>query len=194
MSIAQETTAVPLTYEAYMAEGRVEGSYDIIDGERVFTSEATVWKHQRIVGNVFALLRDFERASQQGHVLTAPFDVTIRRFPLRTRQPDVLFITNERLESVGGVPAEGPLEIGPELVIEVLSPGETPRSVRGKLEDFRSVGVREAWLISPEAETVQVLRLDGEGTETVAVYIYGQTVESFAVPGLTVALADIFAE
>jgi Uma2 family endonuclease len=182
-----------LTYEEYMAEPRVEGRYDIIDGVRVEMPGAS-WFHQEIVGHVFELLRAFQRAQRTGRTLMAPFDVVIRQGPLRTRQPDVFFITNERLEEAGGVSVDGPLPLGPELIIEVLSPSETPRTLRAKLDDFASVGVREAWLVSPESETVQLLRLTPERIETAAVYVYGQTLISEAIAGLTMALADIFDE
>jgi Uma2 family endonuclease len=182
-----------LTYEEYLAEPRVEGRYDIIDGVRIEMPGAS-WFHQEIVGRIFLLLRAFQKAKRSGRTLMAPFDVVVRPVPLRTRQPDVFFITNERLEEAGGVPVDGPLPIGPELIIEVLSPSETPRTLRAKLEDFASVGVREAWLISPESETVQVFRLTPEHMEAAGVYVYGQTLTSEAIPALAIALADIFDE
>jgi Uma2 family endonuclease len=52
-------------------------------------------------------------------------DVVIRAEPLRVRQPDALFISNERLDQVGGEPEHGPLKAAPELVVEILSPSET---------------------------------------------------------------------
>ena len=47
--------------------------------------------------------------------------------------------------------------------------------------------------MSPEAETVQVLRLTPDGSETVHVAASGQTVESLAFPGLSVPVAELFA-
>jgi Uma2 family endonuclease len=182
-----------LTYEEYIAEPRVEGRYDIIDGVRVEMPGAS-WFHQRIVINLVMLLFAFEKAAKRGRVLTAPFDVIVRTGPLRTQQPDVFFITNERLEEAGGVPVDGPLPLGPELIVEVLSSSESPRTLRAKLDDFASVGVREAWLVSPESETVQVFRLTPERIEAAAVCVYGQTLISEAIAGLTMALADIFDE
>ncbi len=127
-------------------------------------------------------------------MIVSPFDVLIRRVPrLQTRQPDVMFITNDRLELSGGVMMEGPLEQPPELVIEVLSPSETRRIVQDKIEDYRSIGVEEAWLVSSQAETVQVLRLTAEGVEIVALYGINQSVTSLVFPDMTLSLADIFA-
>lgn len=193
MAVAAIISPAPLTYEAYLAEEPVEGAYSITEGIRIFMPGAS-WKHQQVVGNLFGLLRAFQKSFQTGKVVMAPFDVLIQRFPLRTRQPDVLFISNERLAEAGGIPDEGPLEVGPELVIEVLSPSETPRTLRAKLEDLARVGAREAWILSPEAETVQVMRLSPETVEIVAVYAFGQTVQSITFPDLQVTVADMFAE
>jgi Uma2 family endonuclease len=180
-----------LTYEAYLAEDPVEGRYDIIDGTRIPLPGQSL-KHQEVVVRLLIKIARFALESRRGQVLTAPLDVIIRRDPLRTRQPDVFFITNERLAEIGGPPSQGVLTVGPELIIEVLSPSETARSVRAKLTDLAGVGVREAWLVSPEAETVQVLRLTPETMETAATYGYDQTVISEAIAGLTVPVAQIF--
>lgn len=193
MAVAPHPALPLLTYEQYLTEGAVEGAYEIIEGVRYFMAGPS-WRHQVIVGNVFELLRAFQRSARSGRALTSPFDVLIHRVPLHTRQPDALFITEARLESAGGIPLDGPLEVGPELIVEVLSPSETPRSLRDKLSDFAAVGVREAWIVSPDAETVEVRRLSPEGIETVAVYAFGQTLQSVALPGLTLAVADFFAD
>lgn len=182
----------PLTWNAYLAEGFVAGSYEILEGERVAMAGAS-WKHQRIVSNILRYLYALE-GTLNGYCLCAPYDVVIRRAPLRTRQPDVFFITKDRIEAVGGIPDEEPLEAAPELIIEVLSPSETPRVLGDKLADFRAIGVQEAWIISPEAETVQVLRLTEQEAETVAVYAYGQTLRSIVFPAIELSTNAIFTE
>lgn len=186
--------AQTLTYEQYLAEGRVEGRYDIIEGERIFMPGPT-WRHQEVVGNMLLLLRDYGRSSGIGKAITAPFDVLISRTPrLHTRQPDVLFITKARLEESGMEPEAGLLTVAPELVVEVLSPDEWRRTRTDKIADFQGIGVSECWIVSPQAETIEVLRLTPEHAETVAVYAYGQTLRSEIFPELTLPVAEIFAE
>lgn len=193
MAVAAAPEAPVLTWEAYLDEGFTGGSYDILEGVRHCMPEAS-WKHQRIVGNVYEILRRFERERRQGHALMAPFDIVIRRFPLRTRQPDVFLLSKSRLDEAGGPPDEGPLEVAPEVVIEVLSPSETPQTLADRLQDFAMIGVQEAWIVSPEAETVQVMRLGVDAIERVGLYAFGQSVPSFVFPDLTVATAELFAE
>ena len=104
MAIAKSPpVANELTYEQYMAEDEIPRRYDIVDGARTFMP-GPKWRHQRIGDNTTELLRRYERATGIGLALSAPFDVLIRRKPLRTRQPDVLFITKAQLEKGGGVP------------------------------------------------------------------------------------------
>ena len=186
-----------ITYEEYL-EGFMNKRptlqpYEIIEGVRHFMNTPLLI-HQRIVIRLVLLLSAYEVARRTGIVIVSPFDVLIRRVPrLQTRQPDVMFITNDRLELSGGVMMEGPLEQPPQLVIEVLSPSETRRIVQDKIEDYRSIGVEEAWLVSSQGETVQVLRLSADGVDNVAVYGFNQSVTSLTFPDMTLSLADIFA-
>ena len=51
------------------------------------------------------------------------------------------------------------MEGAPDLVAEILSPGNSRGEIEEKLADYARLGVRECWLISPEARTVEVLAL-----------------------------------
>src|SRR5260370_22361573 len=85
-----------LTYEQYMAEPEIRRRYDILDGVRIFMTNPTI-RHQKIQANVHRGFYAWQQVSRAGEVVQAPCDVLIRRNPLRTRQPDVLFISQERL-------------------------------------------------------------------------------------------------
>ncbi len=39
--------------------------------------------------------------------------------------------------------------------------------VKEKMEDYRRIGVKKFWLVSPDAETVEVLRLSENGIERI---------------------------
>lgn len=186
-------TTSELTYDAYMAEPTVYGRYDIVNGVRIFMPGAT-WDHNEIGLNLAGLFREYARAGSIGKVNIAPFDVLIQRFPkMQVRQPDVLFISFARLAQVGGRPAKGPLEIGPELVVEVISDSETQRILGDKIADYVIIGVNECWVVRPDAGTVEVLTLTPGGAQSVAVYGEGQTVQSVVFAGLTVSVTDVLA-
>lgn len=180
-----------LTYEQYMTEGEINRRYDIVDGVRIFMPAPT-WRHQRIQVNTTDILRNYEKSQGTGYVIPPPFDVLISRSPLRTRQPDVLFITKARLEQGGGIPEKGLLEIAPELVVEILSDSERESAIQDKIADYLSIGIVEAWLVRPAARTVEVLRLSPTGAETAATYDETQTLQSLTFHDLAIPIADIF--
>ena len=191
MAIAEQFISQKLlTYEDYLTEGVVYGRYDIIDGERITMASPTDG-HQDIVGNIYELLRVYQRRARIGKAIFAPSDVLVTRRPLRTRQPDVLFISYERYTGRNPQIAE-PISPAPELVVEVLSPSET-RSIRaGKIRDFCTVDVKECWVVNVDDQTAEVLRLTSEGPVREALYGLGQTLQSLTFPDLTIALDDIF--
>jgi Uma2 family endonuclease len=182
-----------LTYDAYMAEPTVYGRYDIVNGVRIFMPGAT-WDHQEIALNLGELLRGYARSSGVGKVNIAPFDVLIRRFPkMQVRQPDVLFVSFDRLAQIGGRPVKGPLAVAPELVVEIISDSETQRILGDKLADYVSIGVDECWVVRLDAGTVEVLALTPGGAKSVASYGDGEEVQSVVFAGLSVSVADVLA-
>lgn len=189
MALAEAPTGL-LTYEDYMTEGEINRRYDIIDGERIYMTQPTDG-HQEIGLNIAEMLRQYQRRTRAGRTFIPPLDVLITASPLRTRQPDVLFISNERYRMRTPLEVQ-PLSPPPELVVEVLSPSET-RSIRsGKIRDYCSVDVKECWVVSPNDQTVEVLRLAREGRSRAAIYGTGEAVHSVIFPDLTLALDDIF--
>lgn len=189
MAVAREQVAAPLTYEDYLAEGEINQPYEIIDGVRVFMPNPSAL-HQIILITLATLLRAYEIASRRGRVLVAPCDVLVRVAPLHTRQPDLLFISSERF-SGRDLADPAPLQPAPELVMEI-SPSDRRTVLDDKINDYCSVGVRECWVLSPEAATVEVLRLTNERAERVAIHGRGDTVRSITFDDLAIAVADIF--
>ena len=189
-----------MTYEEYLASPEEMARYDIIDGFKVYRKYGAkklpnpTREHQRILRRIARPMEDFEARTHAGEMIVSPCDVLVRRNPTRSRQPDLLFISSERLAQNPPSDDPEPLSPAPELVVEILSPSDTRRVQAAKIGDYVSVGVLECWLVSPEAETVEVLRLSPEGAETVDVYGRGQTVASITFPELTIPVNDIFTE
>jgi len=182
-----------LTYQDYLAMPEVKRRYEIIDGELIMTPAPTP-DHQWIVGEIYVSLRRFVKERNLGVVLAAPVDVMIQREPLRTRQPDILYLSAERSGIRGRIQlrAMPVLEMVPDLVVEVLSASDTRREMGEKLEDYVKIGVRECWLVSPEAETIEVLRLSPQGAETVNIFGIAGTLSSEVLEGFTLTLLEVF--
>jgi Uma2 family endonuclease len=176
-----------LTYEEYLEGPEIKARFDIVDGVMI-TAPTPTLEHQRILGKLFLLVDQFVSERQLGEVFFAPLDVIIQREPLRTRQPDLLFVSNDR----AGIMEEyiqGP----PNLVAEILSPRNTRRDVDDKLSDYGRLGVEECWLVSPEARTVEVLRLDQQSLKRTSIHGLGDQVRSSVLTDLSLAVGDLFA-
>ena len=85
------------------------------------------------------------------------------------------------------------VEGGPDLVVEVLSPGNSRADVEGKLADYLSMGVGESWLVSPEARTVEVLVLSEGNWRRESLFGLGDRVESTVLTGLSLPVSGLFA-
>lgn len=182
-----------LTFVDYLFLPHITQRYDIIDGEMVMSAAPTV-RHQWIIRNIFLALNSYFQGNQRGLVIFAPCDVVIRRDPLRTRQPDLFVFLRGRgdiadLENLLDLPV---LEVAPDITIEIISRCETRRSRLEKLEDYRHIGVKECWIVSPQAQTLEVVRLSSEGMQTVALYGVGMRVQSELMPGLDLRVDEMF--
>ncbi|MGQ9488354.1 MAG: Uma2 family endonuclease [Armatimonadota bacterium] len=191
--MAVQTVPKTLTYEEWLQMPETNQPCKIVDGE-VKMSPAPSRMHQRLIRRWLSLLEEHVPETR-GELLPSPVDVTISRSPLKVCQPDVMV----ELYKEGGYQNAQQLlaaphgDVVPDLVVEVLSPSETQSAVDAKIEDYRQVGVRELWLVSPEAETGEVLKLSSEGAERVGLYGRGDVVRSDLLPELHIDTNRLFA-
>ena len=178
-----------LTYADYLSLPEMKARYSIIDGELVMDGAPTP-DHQTVLQELFVKLDSLMRTLQLGRVFLAPLDVVIRRDPLGTRQPDLMFISNARRYIIG----RQVIESGPDLVVEILFPSNIRRELTAKLQDYQSIAVREAWVISPQGHTVEVLQLSPENIARSGLYGLGDTIVSQVLPDLHLTVAEIFPE
>ena len=113
---------------------------------------------------------------------------------MTVRMPDVSFY---RWDSVSDPTELGALTTAfvheaPDLVIEVLSPGNSKKEMELKRAEYEAIGVALAWYVDPEARAVTVYpkgRTRGSNLLT-----EGDTLDGGKVlPGFTLPVADIFA-
>ncbi len=128
------------------------------------------------------------RANRLGHVFAAETGFILRRDPDTVRAPDVTFIAKDRLPA-DEIP-EGFIELVPDLVVEVVSPGDTRRYVREKAEECLNAGVRLVWILYPATRTAMVYRSLSDVTNLAeSDFLDGEDV----VPGFSCRLGEIFA-
>lgn len=142
-----ERTRVSL--EDFLALPETMQHIELIDGE-IIEMPPPELKHQDIVGNGFVLLKTRTKVLG-GKAYVAPVDVVL---DMNVVQPDLLWIAPEGSKCI---PDAGKrLRGAPDLVIEVLSPGNAYYDRRTKFKLYQQHGVREYWMIDPREKLVEV--------------------------------------
>lgn len=143
------------------------------------------YTHARVTASLGTRLGTHIENSGANVVLLAETGFKVARSPDTVRGPDLAVIRRDRLP----VPEpRGFLDLGPEMVVEVLSPGDRPGEVLAKVADWLSAGTRLVWIIDPERRLARVYREDGSLTIVTATeQLDGEDV----VPGFSCPLAAI---
>lgn len=103
------------------------------------------------------------------------------------RKPDVVYVKLSRLPNAE-IP-QGDIFIAPDLVVEVLSPGNTGLEVDQKLEEYLAAGVPLVWIVNPDRRTIRVFRQDG----TTRSFHAAKVVQNEpALPGFRLGVGDVF--
>nr|WP_238718465.1 Uma2 family endonuclease [Petrachloros mirabilis] len=164
--------------------------YEIIDGALIVT-RAPRWSHQQITGRIFSALDCWSQESGLGEAAFAP---GILLSDEDNVIPDVAWASHARLHQLLN---EAEHLVGaPELIVEVLSPGEqnVQRDCQLKLKLYSQQGVQEYWIVDPELHQVQVYRRDQAMLKQVATLFATDILSSPLLPGFSGSLAQVFGE
>ena len=162
-----------------------ENRYELINGD-LYMAPAPSWEHQESSGNLYSILRAFVLANLLGRVVYSPIDMFLSDGDVF--QPDIVFISNERL---GIIHSDG-IHGAPDLVIEVLSPGTERIDRTLKSERYEMFDVSEYWQANPIAKTILVLRARDGAFERVGLFTEGMALETPLLPGLRVDVSEVF--
>jgi Uma2 family endonuclease len=160
---------------------------------RIFRLASPSIKHQRICLKLAAHLYTFLRG-KTCQVIIPPYDI---RLPVKNRkkddevttvvQPDLsVFCDPLKVEDRAAIGA-------PDLLVEVLSPGNTRYDLHDKYEIYQEACVKEYWIVDPVKASVQVSLLAEEGRFGPAEVRTGdQLLQPRSLPGFSIAVKDLF--
>ena len=178
------------TYADYL-RWQFQERVELIRGKIFQRSPAPNLTHQRVSGNLHGLLWPFFRESSC-QLFIAPFDV---RLPVGRKkdqdttvvQPDLCIVCDpEKLDEHGCGGA-------PDLIVEILSPGNTKREMREKFRVYEEAGVREYWLFHPADKTVSIFIRNNAGMFIgLAPAVEGDILQSTIFPDLKIDLDIVF--
>jgi Uma2 family endonuclease len=156
-------------------------------------SPAPARRHQETHRNIFIRIGQF-LAQKPCKLYSAPFDVrlTPRKDDKKNKvytivQPDICVICDlAKLDDAGCVGA-------PDLIVEILSPGNSRKEMKEKFEVYEENGVKEYWLIYPYDEYVMVYYLNENGKFIGSKpFVEGELIKSNILSGLEIEVGEIF--
>jgi Uma2 family endonuclease len=169
----------------------IEGiRYEIIDGV-LHVSKAPKLEHQYVCLELGAELHTWSKKAGTGRAYGAPglvFDDDDDDDVI----PDLIWISRERLRV--GRDASGHITVGPEVAIEVLSPGSANerRDREDKLQLYSRRGVDEYWIVDWRQHRVEVFRRTGGDLKLAATLGDNDTLTSPLLPGFEVRVASLW--
>ena len=144
-------------------------------------------RHGDIAGLLITHFNVFVRPRRLGRVGGTDAGVLLERDPDTVRDPDVYFISAEKLPL--DVEVSGYFEVVPDLVVEIRSPSDTLTEFNEKIAMWLQEGARMVLAVFPDTKTARVHRPDGSTTDLA----YGDTLDGGDVlPGFACPLRDIF--
>ena len=144
--------------------------------------------HGRIVVKLVLLLGAFVMPRSSGTLLASDTGVLLERDPDTVREPDIAFISSERLPIGEDVP--GYSEVIPNLVVEVGSPNDSRTEVRRKALMWLEHGVGVVWVAHPVSHTIDVYQAD----RSMLTLTEEDTLDGGEeLPGFACRVSDIFA-
>jgi Uma2 family endonuclease len=144
-------------------------------------------RHGLVCANVVGILRNFVIQRKKGYICSNDTGVIVGRDPDTVRGPDVmLFEDAARIEDVEEKYGEKPLV----LVVEVLSPNDTPGKITERIQEQKRFGTPLIWVLDPEARNVTVYR---PGKEEKVVLENEELTGEDVLPDLRVRVAELFA-
>ncbi len=178
------------TYADYF-KWQFEERVELIKGKIFKMSPAPNRFHQKIAGKLYIDMSLF-LGNSSCEVYMAPFDVRIPRKSKEDKeivtvlQPDICVICDPaKLDSRGCVGA-------PDIVVEVLSPGNNKKELKNKYDVYEEAGVKEYWLVSPQDQWVRLYTLtDGKFIES-PYFVAGDAAHSSVLQGFTVDITELF--
>ena len=183
---------VSLTYSyAHYLRWLFDDRVELIRG-KIFKMTAPSRFHQDVSVRVASSLFNFLKG-KTCRVYTAPFDVRFPKGSVNDKdiytvlQPDLCVICDQsKLDDRGCIGA-------PDIVVEILSPGNNKKELLNKYSVYEEFGVKEYWVISPAEKTFLKYTLDDTGKyQPSKLFTLSETITSTVLPGFELNLDEVF--
>jgi Uma2 family endonuclease len=176
---------------------RFEQSVELIKGKIFQMSPAPSVRHQRVASRLHTHIGKF-LLDKSCELFSAPFDVRLldkkksqkaNKDIYTVVQPDLCVICDkDKLDERGCIGS-------PDLIVEILSPGNSKKEMKIKYALYEEAGVQEYWVVFPSEYVLQQFVLNGKGKyELKNSFVEDEIFTAHIFPDLQVDLGQIFVE
>lgn len=182
---AMTRTVGKLSLQEFLVLPQSGDRFELVDGE-LRPKVSPKYQHSTAQGRLFRLLDDWCEQQQVGRVRLEWSVVLQRRGVDWVPVPDLTYVSYERLPSEWE--EDTPCPVQPELVIEIISPGQSFGELTQKATDYLIAGVDRVWVVDTKAQSLTIFRQDalpqtlqGEGS-----------ISDSLLPGLVLPMIRLF--
>jgi len=180
-------TVGKLSLPDFLASSESSDRYELLEGE-LKPKMSPKFKHSQMQLRLLMVINQWCEQQQRGRVLPEWAVVLQRRGEDWVAVPDLTYVSYERLPQEWD--EDAPCPVQPELVIEIISPGQTFGELAAKAEGYLSAGVDRVWLVDTKAQSITVFRKEG-GLETLR---GDQLILDSLLPALELRVAAMFTQ
>ena len=145
-------TKTLLTVEDFIRLPQRDVWYELVEGELIPMSPGML-PHNRVRDTALVVLKAFVEGRKLGIVVS---EQCFHLFRNTVRIPDLAVIFSGR-----DLASDTPIEGGPDLVVEVVSPTNTPREIDQRISDYFAAGCKRTWVLYPAYREVYIHGLGG---------------------------------
>ncbi len=189
MTISHLTINKLHSYADYL-KWQLEERIELIKG-KIYEMSGPSRVHQKLSGRIFLEVGTFLK-DKTCEVYSAPFDVRLPKKSNNDRdiytvvQPDICVVCDHsKLDDKGCLGA-------PDIVVEILSPGNNVKELKYKYEVYEEAGIKEYWIVSPQDRTFSVYTLKDGKYHPSRIMVEGDIVKSKVLPGFKLDLKALF--
>lgn len=140
-----------------------EGTLAELIDNTIYTSPSPASKHQLLLNEINFQLMQLFKENKSGTVFITPFDVYLDE-ESNAVQPDIVVVLNE---SQNIIDPNGHIHGVPDLLVEILSPGNQEYDLIKKKNLYERFGVKEYWIVDPETKLAMVFQLRNKQYEKI---------------------------
>jgi Uma2 family endonuclease len=140
-------------------------------------------RHQAILAFLFESFRDYLRPGGKVHFA----GIRLRVRPGKFREPDLMLLRDAKDPR-----RQDRFWLGADLVLEVVSPDDPSRDLRGNRKAYAEAEVPEYWIVNPLDRTITVLKFQGNRYKRFGLFREGDKAQSATLAGFAVDVSQVF--